>query len=754
MKKPVVIVDSIVKRKVLNKYLGENYQVLSILGPISQLPKQGVAVDIEQDFTVTETMSYVQKDMVRRLAEAAAQSSRIYIATDPDVQGETVAQDLADKMTIANGNIKRLRLREITESALLQAIKKPLRINSDFIQAHLTRRAFDHFIDSKIGPIISLALGKRSRLTFVSGLVLRLLFERESEIAGFVPREYWSLGIRLQKGRAAPFFARLIKLKGDRPEIPNKYHAKAIISDLKDQSIKVLSVEKTQIVHPAVPAFTTSTLQQEAACRFGFSAKRTMILAKQLYDGVELGSGISAGLISYFKTNATTISEKALLEAREMILLDYGKDYLRPISKPVRDKNSSKWDEAIRPTELKRAPKKTKRFLTEDQLKLYSLIWNRFLASQMAAPISEQTIIDCVADPDQRYVFRTIGTEVLFRGYLQVAESTSSEERNFAETKLPKDLRANEPLKLIECIPQKLSTRAPDSFTEDRLLAELEQHGLGRLSMQGSVIGFLLESGLLERRQNHLIPTQTGRCVGSLLVEFFPEIFNLGFATRLEEDLQQIERGAKKYQIVLSNFFKPLNRAVENAKSRQDGKPPAATAIAQEICPLCGANLVTKWGRHGKFYACAMHPLRCSFAKAIESDGERAYGKCKKCGREMVVRMGKHGKFLACSGYPICDHSESVPLDAKCPAEGCQGNVVERQTKKGRKFYGCSMYPGCSFSSWQMPANIVCPACGNLYLLTHATPAQGDFYRCPQCKKKFDLDLLALNEQRLQPSFV
>ncbi len=753
MKKPVVIVDSICKRNVLTKFLGNNYQVLSVLGPVSQLPRREFAVDIERDFKATQTMSYVQKDVLRRLVEAAGQSNRIYIATEPNLPGETIAYDLAEKMAIANGNIKRLRLREITESALLKAIKKPLRINSDFVQAHQARCVFDHLIDAKIGPIISHALGKSVRIGYTAGLALRLLFERESEIAEFVPREYWSLGIRLQRGNSTPFFACLVKLKGERPEIPNKYHAKALISDLKEQSLKIQHVEKKQILHPAAPAFTTSTLQQEAARRFGFSGTRTMIIAKQLYEGVELGSGASAGMISYFNTDAGKIAEQASLKAREMILMDYGKEYLLQNGLPKNEKKgSSKWDEAIRPTEVRRTPKKVKRYLTVDQLKLYSLIWNRFIASQMANPESEQTIVDCIAGSDQRYLFRAIGTEVRFRGYLQVYESATREDQELEKTKLPTELRPNEPLKLIECIPRKNVTRAPSSFSEGDLLAELEQHGLGLLSMQGSAISSLLSGGLLERLQQNLVPTQTGRIVGNLLIEFFPEIFNLGFAARLEEELSQIENGFKKYRIALSNFYKPLNRAVENAKAQQSGRPPGSVASAQEICPLCGANLISKWGRHGKFYACAMHPSRCSFTKAAELAADRVFEKCRECGREMVVRMGKNGKFLGCSGYPACNHSESVPLDAKCPAEGCQGNVVERQTAKGRRFYGCSLYPRCDFSSWQMPANIVCPACGNLYLVTHATPAMGDFYRCPHCKKKFDLDLLPLKEQRSQPS--
>lgn len=753
MKKMLVIVDSLSKKKIISKFLGDDYLVFSVRGTLRELSRMRFSVDLEHDFQPHFIMTLAQQDTLRRLIQASSISDQIIIATDPDARGEAIAQHIAEQIADDNRHVRRIRLYDITKSALSQAIKKPQRIDGALAKAYDARRAMDHIILHKVCPLISGALNRPVRMDGIQSLALRLLCERENEIENFNAKGHWSLSAKLQKGKFAPFIADLVQLKGKKPAIPSEHHAEAILIDLKGERFKVKDIATGQIPHKAPEAFIGVSLILEASSRFGFSAKKTMIVARQLYEGIEVNDGSAMGLISYMHTDKAKVAAKDRIEARELILVDYGKEYLPDTAPGASTKNgAAKSPEAIRPTDVKRTPKKVKKYLTQEQFKLYSLIWTRFVASQMADALLQQTTVDLTTEHGEKYLFRASTTEILFRGYLQVYEDGFGENQGKTAVKLPRDLHIGEFLRNVEWIPKKQLTEPPQRFTESSLMEELHRFHLGRSESYASLLGSLLMSGFVERIHHHLVPTQIGRVAGNLFIELLPDICNIGYVSKVDDELAQIERDAKEYQTVLTNLYKPLSRAIETVVAQFSGVPPASDKSEKEICPLCGANLVKKWGRYGSYHACVLYPSQCRFTKTAEATTDHVQQKCIKCGKAMVTRIGKYGKFLGCSGFPTCDYTCSFPVNVKCPAEGCTGEIVERSTSRGKKFFGCSLYPKCDFSSWQKPENIVCPSCGNLYLVTHSTQTKGVFLRCPHCEAKYDLDLLPIKDHAIQPS--
>ncbi|NOZ55384.1 MAG: type I DNA topoisomerase [Calditrichaeota bacterium] len=746
MKKSLVIVESVAKTKTINKFLGDRFRVMYSMGHVMDLPQRKLGVDVENGFEPHFVKIRKKEKILKELKQAAQESDVVYVATDPDREGEAIAWHLSELLRRANRNIKRILFNEITESAVKKAIEHPLEVDQDKVQAQKARRVLDRLVGYKVSPILWNTLYRGLSAGRVQSVALRLICEREDEIEAFEPKEYWTITATFRDAEKEKFQSKLVKIDGKKAEIDSQIRAQAIVDDLKQQIFVVKDVRRNVVSRNPSPPFTTSTLQQEAAKRLGFTARRTMTVAQQLYEGVELGDEGSVGLITYMRTDSTRIADEALVAVRDYIATAYGTDYLP--AKPRRFKakaGAQDAHEAIRPTSMSREPRKIKGFLTPDQFKLYELIWNRFVASQMAPAKFERTTIEIEAGEKPRYLFRTTGSVVLFRGYLQVWEEEKSQEDEETAT-VPKKIRVDEVLKLVDLLPEQHFTKPPARYTESSLVKELDELGIGRPSTYALIISTLLDRKYVERSGKQLVPTELGRLVNRILVENFPDIFNVRFTAQMEEQLDKIESGKKDFLSVVKSFYGPFERALERMNSKTDELKESLVEDTDERCPICGSPLVVKWGRLGRFYACSRYPDECSFTKSADKDIVETDEKCEVCGRPMIVKVGRFGRFLACSGYPECKNTKPYPIGVPCPREGCDGQIVERRTRRGRVFYGCSNYPKCDFATWHKPVNVKCPVCGNPYLEERSNRQRGTYYLCPACKQEFDPETVSLDE--------
>lgn len=737
MAKSLVIVESNAKTKTISKFLGPGYDVLSSVGHIKDLPKQRLGVDLEDNFEPEYITIRGKGKILNQLRKSAIGAEDIYIATDPDREGEAIAYHLAEEIKTNKNNIHRVLFNEITEKAVKQALENPTKIDLQKVAAQKARRVVDRLVGYQVSPILWRTVYRGLSAGRVQSVALRLICEREEEIENFVPEEYWSIKAELQGKKTEPFFSKLIKIEDKFPELPNEQKTLEIIEDLRTQTYLVKDIRKKQVSRSPAPPFTTSTMQQAAARRLGYTSKKIMMIAQQLYEGIELGTEGSVGLITYMRTDSTRISEEALQAAREYIFVNYGKEYLPHSARKFKVKSGAQdAHEAIRPTSMQREPRSIKRYLTSEQFKLYELIWKRFVASQMEAARLEITTIDISAG--DRYLFRTTGSIILFRGFLQVYEDVSGEndEKDSEENmQIPKDLQVGEILQLLDLIPQQHFTKPPPRYSESSLIKELDALGIGRPSTYAIIISTILARKYIEKLQRQLAPTELGKTVNKILIQNFPNIFNVKFTAHMEEDLDKIESGQKNFLEVTQEFYNPFHKALEEVNSRKDEIKIALQKETEERCPRCGGDLVIRWGRNGKFVACTSYP-NCKFTKPLEESKEvEKY--CEKCGRQMVIKSGRYGRFLACSGYPDCKNTQPLSIGVNCPKEDCSGFIVEKRSKRGRTFYGCSRYPDCKFASWNKPVNLSCTNCQNPYLEERSTQTKGEYLQCPQCKAKF-----------------
>ncbi|MDZ7373080.1 MAG: type I DNA topoisomerase [candidate division KSB1 bacterium] len=751
MKKSLVIVESVAKTKTINKFLGDRFRVMYSMGHVMDLPQRKLGVDLENGFEPHFVKIRKKEDIVKKLQQAAAESDVVYVATDPDREGEAIAWHLAQLLKRSNQNVKRILFNEITESAVKKAIENPLEIDQDKVEAQKARRVLDRLVGYQVSPILWSTLYRGLSAGRVQTVALRLICEREEEIEKFVPQEYWTITAELRDAEGEKFRSRLIRIDGKKAEIGNQIQAQAIIDDLKRQIFVVRRIEHKEVSRNPSPPFTTSTMQQEASKRLGFTAKRTMAVAQQLYEGVELGPEGSVGLITYMRTDSTRIAEEALRAVREYIASAYGTDYLPKEPRRFKVKAGAQdAHEAIRPTSMDREPRKIKKYLTPDQYKLYELIWNRFVASQMAAARFERVTIDIEAGEKPLYLFRTTGSVVLFRGYLQVweeirdAEEEGGEEAE--EMAVPRRIREQEVLRLVDLVPEQHFTKPPARYSESSLVKELDTLGIGRPSTYALIISTLLDRRYVERSGRQLVPTQLGRLVNKILVEHFPDIFNVGFTARMEEQLDKIESGQENFLSVVKAFYGPFSQALQRMQNKADSLRASLTEDTSETCPVCGSALIIKWGRLGRFYACSRYPEECSFTKAADEDIVENGEVCDRCGRPMIVKVGRFGRFMACTGYPECKNTKPYSVGVPCPQQGCDGKLVEKRTRRGKLFYSCSNYPKCTFATWNKPVGIECPACGNPYLEERSSQQRGVYYVCPACKQEFDPETVQLDE--------
>ena len=739
MAKNLIIVESEAKTKTISKFLGKNFLVRSSVGHIKDLPKQRLGVDVDGNFSPEYITIRGKAKVINALRKAAQSSETVFLATDPDREGEAIASHLAEEITNKNNKVQRVMFNEITERAVKSALERPTDINVSKVDAQKARRVVDRLVGYQVSPILWRTIYRGLSAGRVQSVALRLISERENEIEAFKAEEYWSISARVQKPESDTFVTKLFKIDDQKPAIQNENEAQKHTDAIKAQDFIVKDIIKKPVVRQPSPPFTTSTLQQEAARRLGYTAKRIMMIAQQLYEGIELGKEGSVGLITYMRTDSTRIAGEAIDEVRQFIGESFGKQNLPNKPRTFKVKSSAQdAHEAIRPTSVAYQPEKIKRYLTSEQFKLYDLIWKRFVACQMASAKLEQTIVEISAG--QKYLFRTTGSIVVFSGFLQLYEDSKEESddaNNSADGVLiPADLQKNDALSLLELLPQQHFTKPPARYSESSLVKELDALAIGRPSTYAMIISTLLARKYIEKNKRQLVPTELGRTVCKILVQNFPEIFNVKFTAFMEEELDKVESGQKNFDQVVSEFYKPFHTAVKSTEQKRDVIKEDLQKEAGEVCPKCGKPLIIRWGRNGQFMACSGYP-DCRHTQPLEKEDVTTDEKCEKCGRDMVVKTGRFGKFLACSGYPDCKNTAPFTMGIDCPNDGCDGKLVERKSKRGKTFYGCSNYPKCDFASWNKPFAQACPNCGNNYLEERYNQSRGNFLACPQCKAQF-----------------
>ena len=804
MAKSLVIVESPAKAKTIGKYLGKQYVVKASLGHVKDLPKKDLAVDVERDFTPRYEVIEGKKKLIAELKAAAKTVDSVYLAADPDREGEAICWHLKEELEPKKSDkpaIFRVMLNEITANAVKKAFEKPLSVNVNLVEAQQARRVLDRLVGYKISPLLWDKVRRGLSAGRVQTVALRLIVDREREIKAFQKQEYWTIDVELNAKKPPVLSARLNKIADKAPEIPNEQTSSGIVSDLEGAAYTVDSVATREKKRNPVPPFITSTLQQESSRKLRFSVKRTMMLAQGLYEGKELGKEGAVGLITYMRTDSTRVSEDALAEVRGMITERYGADYL-PGSPNVykTKKDAQDAHEAIRPTSVLRTPESLEKFLAEDELKLYRLIWMRFVASQMNPALFDQTTIDINATGKSgtRYVFRATGSVQKFDGFLKVYEEgkdVKDEDDEDLKHKLPAVVKG-EALRFKQILPEQHFTEPPPRYNEATLVKKLESDGVGRPSTYASILSTIQEREYVKKEGGKFIPTELGTIVTDLLLESFNDLFDVKYTARMEEELDEIEEGKLEWRAAMAEFYERFQKDLDHA-ARHMTDIKRMEEPTDLVCEKCGKPMVIKWGKHGRFIACTGYP-ECSNTREVAmetSDGEGNLGEqdeaeyCENCGRPMVLKKGRFGQFFACSGYPDCkttkqiggEQRKDVPLEEKCPQCGnnlvqkfgrygefvacsnypkckfvkqktigvpcpncSEGEIVERRSKRGKTFYGCNRYPDCDFVAWGKPIAEKCPECGSSYLIEKYLKA-GAFAQCPngECKYKRPLEVPA-----------
>jgi len=754
--KNLVIVESPAKAKTLEKYLGRDFQVKASVGHVVDLPKSKLGVDIKKNFAPDFTVILSKQKVINELKKAAKGKENIYLASDPDREGEAIACHIADHVVKNHKRVYRVMINEITKKAVQEAIANPQALDRNKFDAQVARRVLDRLVGYKISPILWTKVRRGLSAGRVQSVAVRLVCEREKEVRAFEPVEYWSLTALLE-GRLPPSFkAKLAQWQGQKVDIKkfrleNETGVQEIVKALDNTPWVIGEVEKKERRRYPTPPFVTSKLQQEAARKLGFQPKRTMHLAQQLYEGVELGSDGSVGLITYMRTDSTRVSNDALAAVREHIQTQYGKNYLPDKPNSFRSKKGAQdAHEAIRPTSLEYSPERLRRYLRRDMFQLYSLIWDRFVASQMVPAVYDQTAFEI---PVKEAMFRATGQQIKFDGFMKLYTEGRDERAALANGEDEEDddsldlegvlpnLQKGDVLRLLSMEPRQHFTQPPPRFTQASLIKELDENGIGRPSTYAAIISNIFDREYVAQNESRqLVPTDLGVLVTDLLVESFPDILNVEFTAGMEDELDKIEDGKEKWTKAMKRFYTPFERDLKKAaKEMRDVK---RQEVPTEIdCEKCGAKMVIKWGRNGEFLACPQYP-ECKSTKnfkrgnegeieiAVEEEVDEA---CEKCARPMLLRFGKFGKFLGCSGYPECKNiqplQKPVDLGIKCP-ECKEGNIKERKSRWGKMFYGCDKYPECKFASWDKPLPTPCPDCDSPILVEKVLKRTGRTHRC------------------------
>ncbi len=729
----LVIVESPSKASTIKSYLGSNYKVIASKGHVRDLPKSSLGVDLENNFEAHYINIRGKGDLIREIRKEAKAANKVFLATDPDREGEAISWHLAVALGIPVENTLRVSFNEITKTAVKAAIKAPRQIDMNLVNAQQARRILDRIVGYKLSPFLWKNIRSGLSAGRVQSVATRMIVEREEEIRAFVPVEYWTVDAHLVSADGNEFAVRFYGDEKGRIKLHCEDDAMKIVNAVKGKDFRVASVKKSKRKKLPAPPFTTSTLQQEAARKLGFQSQRIMRIAQELYEGVNIGSenGGVQGLITYMRTDSLRVSNDAQTEARDYIGEKYGEKYA-PTSPRVYKARAGAQDahEAIRPTRVGIEPAKIKKYLTTDQFKLYKLIWERFIASQMESALLATVTADFESEG---YIFRTSGYTVDFPGYMAVYEESEEESRAGADEpseqkniRLPK-VKEGEHVHSADILPDKHFTEPPARYNDASLIKFLEEMGIGRPSTFATIITTIIARNYVKREGKSLVPTPTGELTNRLMKESFPDIVDYQFTAEMEDDLDGIENGKTSMDAVLTEFWhdfeKELEAANEKIKSEEIEVPVEETDI---ICDKCGSRMIVKNGRFGKFAACPNYPT-CRNTKPLNrtanTDGEGtatekkpivADFKCEKCGADMVQRSGKFGTFFACSRYPECNFTKQKTRDIGVPCPKCGAKIVMKNGKNRTVFYSCEKYPDCDFSSWDLPTNEHCPDCGGL----------------------------------------
>jgi DNA topoisomerase-1 len=746
----LVIVESPAKAKTIKKYLGTGYVVKASVGHVKDLPKKKMGIDIEHGFQPEYVVIDGKKKVLSEIKDAAEHAEKVFLAPDPDREGEAIAWHIAEEVRDSNPNIQRVLFNEITKKAIQEAIGKPLELDAKKFESQQARRVLDRLVGYQISPVLWTKVRRGLSAGRVQSVAVRLVVEREQEISAFKPQEYWTVEALVEGGTPPPFTARVNKVDGKKAEITNEGTAREVVDVITSTPLVVAGVERKERRKNPPPPFITSKLQQEASSKLRFSPKRTMGLAQRLYEGVEVGEDGLVGLITYMRTDSTRLSDDAVSDARAFITDRYGATFLP--AEPVvykSKKGAQDAHEAIRPTSLKYDPETVRKAWAsgkgggrderenEDLLKLYTLIWNRFVACQMVAAVFDQTSIDIGAG---RVELRATGQVMKFPGFLSVYAETVEDAANEDETSaaLP-DVHQGESVRLIETKPEQHFTQPPPRFSEATLVKELEEKGIGRPSTYAAILSTIQDRGYVEKKEGRLHPTELGVMVNGLLVKSFPDIVSTDFTAQMEERLDQVEDGQQDWVKLLETFYAPFKNDLEKAKveMRDVKREEQAT---DEVCEKCGKPMVIKWGRNGHFLACSGYP-DCRNTKEYTRNADGSLNivpttrpsdqVCPACGSPMVIKRGRFGEFLACTRYPDCKTTSPISLGVDCPKEGCGGYLTEKRSRRGKVFFGCSNYSktGCDFVSWDRPLPQPCPKCGAKFIVQKVTKA-GTRIRC------------------------
>ncbi|MBN1294096.1 MAG: type I DNA topoisomerase [Candidatus Latescibacteria bacterium] len=732
MAKSLVIVESPAKAKTINKFLGSDYIVKPTGGHIIDLPEKEIGIDIENGFEPRYIVIKGKKKILSDLKEAAGKAEAVLLATDPDREGEAIAWHVANRIVGENQPSYRVLINQITKNAVLEAVKNKGELDLKKVNAQQARRVLDRLVGYKVSPFLWKTMYSGLSAGRVQSVALRLVVERDAEIEAFVSEEYWSIDAVLSTAQKEVFKAKLINKNGKTLKIGNAEESASIADELKSQSYSVSDISKKKTKRQPYPPFITSTLQQDASRRLGFTVHRTMRVAQTLYEGVELSDGY-AGLITYMRTDSTRIAPEAIEEAREYIMGEWGSDYLPSKPNIYRTKKGAQdAHEAIRPASMSRKPEDVKPFLSVEQFKLYRLIWNRFIASQMNP--SESTVVTADIEAGV-YGLRASASHLDFKGFLIVYEDLKPENGEPQESDLPKSLKKGDNLNLEELLPTQHFTKPPARFTEATLVKQLEAEGIGRPSTYAQIISTIQTREYVQREKGKLLSTELGRKVNNLLVNGFPNLFTVDFTANMEEELDKIESGEHMWLNVVNDFYGPFTVTLNEVSQQAQELKQSMIETTEEVCEKCGKPMIIRWGRNGKFMACSGFP-KCKNTRPLEQvESEKSDDICDKCGSPMEIKNGRYGRFIACSNYPDCQNIKPFTLGVKCPIEGCDGDIVEKRSKKGRLFYGCSKYPKCKYASWTKPVAATCPTCGSPAL---TETKSDDSYSCPRCKSTFN----------------
>ena len=727
MGKSLVIVESKAKASTINKILGRDFTVKASIGHVRDLPKKNLGIDVENGFKPTYITIRGKGKVLKELRDAARKADTVYLASDFDREGEAIAWHIAELLKLPEKSTKRVVFNEITKRAILSAMKEPGSIDMRKVDAQQARRVLDRLVGYEVSPVLWKTIYYGLSAGRVQSVALRLICEREDEIEAFVPEEYWTIDAVFATADGDEVEGRLERIDGRKVRIGDAERANAIVERLAGKDFRVAALRKRARKVNPLPPFITSTLQRDAANRLRFTSKKTMMLAQQLYEGLSI-DGETVGLITYMRTDSTRMAREAVDDARKHIVSAFGSEYRAEKPRHYRTrKGAQDAHEAIRPTSVERTPESLRPHLTTDQFRLYELIWRRFVATQMSAAVYENTTLSIEADG---HAFKAAGSVVVFPGWTSVYSAV------WTNVKELPALEEGAALEVRSLAANQRFTKPPARYSEATLIKALESKGIGRPSTYATIIDTLKKRKYVALEKRLFIPSDLGRTVWSLLDKAFPDIFNVDFTARMEQELDKVESGEDEWVDVVGDFYGPFRARLDELEGKLPELKQSLVKETEIRCEKCGSVMVEKWGRNGRFLACSAYP-KCKFSRPVEGEEPEEFDiKCEKCGSPMVVKHGRFGQFLGCSNYPECKSTAPYPTGVACPQPGCTGVLVQRRTKRGRTFYGCTAYPKCSYAIWDKPVPVTCPSCQAGFMVEKNTKSRGKELVCLECGER------------------